>query len=420
MEIPVFSFRNSEFSGRIRKRHGGNTIILDYGTITIVIILYQFIAAVVLVAMWSHLRHRVKGLGYWAANLWCQVGAQLVLLRLQTLGIAPHLPFLFLAGLGAIFFLFGFASLDNLPIRRRRYWLLYGVTVASGIGMTFAHLPDSYLRTLFNLFCAIVAVCYIVRMANGKKKLPWFGKTYSVMTSLYVAFGLYHLGWFLHSLAFPTLPFQVSCAGCIGQIVSMTLLTGINYCCIILVFNQLLHELEENRDRQQALLGQLKILAEQDGMTGIYNRMTIENLLDEQLARSQDGSVHLMILADVDSFKSINDRKGHECGDSVLIGLAGLFREAVEGTGFAGRWGGDEFMLIYPDIGKRKAVATIGTLQDRVRSQEWKSEGSLGMVSISCGYAIFDGQAEKRELLRRVDDSLYQAKKLGGNCWVGL
>ena len=94
-----------------------------------------------------------------------------------------------------------------------------------------------------------------------------------------------------------------------------------------------------------------------DGLTGLANRRRCEDSLTAEIARAQRlGAPFTLVLADLDDFKAVNDRNGHVVGDDVLRGFASVLRATVRDTDLAGRWGGEEFMLLLPGHRRRRAA----------------------------------------------------------------
>ena len=124
-----------------------------------------------------------------------------------------------------------------------------------------------------------------------------------------------------------------------------------------------------------------------------------------------------LILLDLDHFKSINDSFGHQSGDRALEHVATLFKQLVRSTDFAGRIGGEEFLIILPDT----ALSNSHELAERIRLTTANTTGNT--VTPACTVSI--GIAQLREgdtlqsLIQRADEALYQAKSNGRNCVAG-
>jgi diguanylate cyclase (GGDEF)-like protein len=154
-----------------------------------------------------------------------------------------------------------------------------------------------------------------------------------------------------------------------------------------------------------------------DGLTGIANRRQCEEALTAEISRSDRlGATLTLVLADLDDFKAINDAHGHATGDDVLREFAAVLRATVRDSDLAGRWGGEEFMLLLP------GADAVGAAQlaDRVRASLAErsflgSEGTVVSVTCSFGVAQHAPGTDDRELFAAADRALYRAKREGKN-----
>ena len=154
-----------------------------------------------------------------------------------------------------------------------------------------------------------------------------------------------------------------------------------------------------------------------DGLTGLANRRQCEDSLTAEIARGDRlGTPFTLILADLDDFKEINDLHGHAVGDDVLRELASVLRATVRDSDVAGRWGGEEFLLLLPG-----ADAVGGAqLADRIRASlaERSFLGRDGqVVTVTCSFGVAQHRAggDERELFAAADRALYRAKREGKN-----
>ncbi|WP_290630611.1 diguanylate cyclase [Aquisalimonas sp.] len=158
---------------------------------------------------------------------------------------------------------------------------------------------------------------------------------------------------------------------------------------------------------------ELKRLAITDRLTGLNNRLHFEEILEQELERHQcHGTVFSLALFDIDDFKAINDRYGHQTGDEVLRSLAGLLQNSTRAGDHLGRWGGEEFTLLLTGTGPTGAVETAEQLRRLVA--EWQP-GQLPPVTVSFGITGAASGDTIKKMLRRADLALYRAKERGKN-----
>lgn len=158
-----------------------------------------------------------------------------------------------------------------------------------------------------------------------------------------------------------------------------------------------------------------------DELTGLPNRRYINRRLREELAMAKRFKTPLScIMIDVDRFKTLNDTLGHPVGDAVLQSLAKLLCLDKREYDLVGRFGGEEFLLLLPQVD----AAAAAILAERLREKTERTPlaiplGKPARLTISLGIAIFDHTEEinEDELIHRADDALYQAKQEGRNCF---
>ena len=173
-------------------------------------------------------------------------------------------------------------------------------------------------------------------------------------------------------------------------------------------------ELEEMNSRLEAANRNLQQAAITDGMTGLYNRAETQRRIEEQL-RSVSSTAFSVIMLDIDNFKQVNDTYGHQEGDAVLVALANILRnEQVKSNASfsAGRWGGEEFMLVLADT-EISAASLIAELIRQCFSNT--SFHNVRPQTISLGVTQARPDDTVDSLCIRVDTALYKAKKTGKN-----
>ncbi|WP_095100719.1 diguanylate cyclase [Pseudomonas sp. Irchel 3A5] len=151
--------------------------------------------------------------------------------------------------------------------------------------------------------------------------------------------------------------------------------------------------------------------ANRDSLTNLYNRRRVM-LGVRQLARSVPSAI---ILLDIDHFKQINDRLGHEQGDLILQRVAEAINSNVRGTDVASRWGGEEFLVLMPDASEQAAQAVADRILLRIR--EWVGQVDQGPLTVTATLAVSEIRSGEsfESALNRADQALYQGKQQGRN-----
>jgi diguanylate cyclase len=172
--------------------------------------------------------------------------------------------------------------------------------------------------------------------------------------------------------------------------------------------------------RQAHMLGRQKrellALSRTDSLTGLLNHGAWKDRLDvefQRCQRQQQGGA--IALIDIDHFKTINDTYGHVAGDIVLRQLSKMLKQNLRAADVVGRYGGDEFCVILPDLPLNSAAAAMDALRDRFATLGYEQSPAL-KVSLSIGLAAFNPAHTDATLwLNDADQALYEAKSTGRN-----
>ena len=157
----------------------------------------------------------------------------------------------------------------------------------------------------------------------------------------------------------------------------------------------------------------LERLALTDRLTGLANRHAGELALERELARARRaGAPFSIAMIDLDDFKLVNDRLGHAAGDDVLKQVSAILSSTFRASDFGVRWGGDEFLVLLPDVALSGAIA----FSERARAQlETLPLGSAGKLTLSAGIVQVFEDEDVRAAIQRADAQLYEAKRAGRN-----
>jgi diguanylate cyclase (GGDEF)-like protein len=154
-----------------------------------------------------------------------------------------------------------------------------------------------------------------------------------------------------------------------------------------------------------------------DGLTGLANRRHTEDVLASELARAERfGGALSIVLGDLDDFKEVNDLHGHPVGDTVLREFAQVLGRTVREVDTAGRWGGEEFLLVLPGTDGPGAVRLAQRIRDYLEGRTLLTpEGVPVRITASFGIAEYAPGVERDELVASADAALYEAKRSGKN-----
>jgi diguanylate cyclase (GGDEF)-like protein len=159
----------------------------------------------------------------------------------------------------------------------------------------------------------------------------------------------------------------------------------------------------------------LRVQATRDYLTQLWNRSSILEILNRELARSErDGSPVGVVLADLDHFKSINDTYGHSTGDLALQETSRRMEASIRAYDAIGRYGGEEFLVVLPGADDEAARVQAERMRLAVRCQCLPTPGGSLQVTCSFGCAsAVGGQVSAETLIQSADDALYRAKRAG-------
>ncbi|TAZ66875.1 GGDEF domain-containing protein [Rhizobium ruizarguesonis] len=162
------------------------------------------------------------------------------------------------------------------------------------------------------------------------------------------------------------------------------------------------------QDRDQAIKA-----AYTDELTGVANRRFVMARVDDMLAAAQHGSIGCLVVFDIDNFKHINDRLGHQAGDVVLRDFAHRIHQNVRRNDCFGRVGGEEFVLVMPSTGPEDAIAMVECMLTVIRFSRPLPESPDFSYTCSAGIAACAPSDSSSDLYRRADQALYAAKLSG-------
>ncbi|RYZ90463.1 MAG: sensor domain-containing diguanylate cyclase [Moraxellaceae bacterium] len=192
----------------------------------------------------------------------------------------------------------------------------------------------------------------------------------------------------------------------------------VGHTCIILYD---VTEIATNRLQLQRANHQLHIISRTDGLTGLLNRKTWEEILQHEFKRfSRYGHKCSLLMFDIDHFKRVNDTYGHPAGDEVIRQTAAVVRRCIRDIDVAGRYGGEEFAIILTDTDAQGALILAERLRAQVEANTVYYEDHVIHFTISIGVAeVHSRMSEPTLWIDSADRGLYRAKRAGRNqCYI--
>ncbi len=166
--------------------------------------------------------------------------------------------------------------------------------------------------------------------------------------------------------------------------------------------------------RNGRLFREVQNQAHTDALTGLRNYRAFHETLRTEMHRSQRYGRPLgLVMLDVDSFKSLNDKFGHQAGDAALSELGKVIRAATRREDFAARYGGDEIAILLPETSPTGCMSVVKRLITSVREHKFLFEGKRLPFSISVGVAFFKTDMSITQIVGAADQALYKAKQAG-------
>lgn len=177
--------------------------------------------------------------------------------------------------------------------------------------------------------------------------------------------------------------------------------------------DQELERLRQALIQAWAEIAELRILADHDALTGLASRRRVLSELEDivEQCRRHGGDASLVFM-DVDRLKTLNDNFGHQTGDAAIVHIARIIRESLRG-GFAGRFGGDEFIILFKDMNEQQARAQAAMIARRIAGSPLSHEGVDHLLSVSFGVTAVCPTLPVQALLARADAAMYELKRAG-------
>lgn len=157
----------------------------------------------------------------------------------------------------------------------------------------------------------------------------------------------------------------------------------------------------------------IEVLAATDHLTGLLNRSKVKDIMAAEMHRADRSLASFsVILLDIDYFKAVNDRYGHQVGDELLVSISRLLKQRSREIDSVGRWGGEEFIIVCPETDFQGAIQLAESLRANLAGTSFNTVGNM---TASFGVAEYQIGEPALKLIERADKALYQAKEVGRN-----
>jgi diguanylate cyclase (GGDEF)-like protein len=286
------------------------------------------------------------------------------------------------------------------------------ILLSFGLNKSFGFKYFSWLLFLATLILGIV---YVITFDRGSLSLAWLLTALPVViglyrypNNLYLALGLFLIG----ALVF----FSTESTGQSAHFLNISALqffliaTGV--CGISLTASK---ALIDHQDKINQLSSVNDALAFQDSLSGLYNRRYMESLLSSRFLNLQQNESFSIVIADLDNFRSINELYGHNAGDNVISQVSKLLESTLEDTYIIARWDGNAFIVLLPNHEEEASRLIAELLRKKIKRLKLKNQGYTLKLSLSLSTASSVKCSDLNDLLSHAENSLYQAKQMGGN-----
>lgn len=177
------------------------------------------------------------------------------------------------------------------------------------------------------------------------------------------------------------------------------------------------HSVKQRTHALRASQDQLRHLSKHDALTGLANRILLNDRIHTALKRAKQSESHLgLLMLDLDGFKAVNDKLGHQAGDILLCEMAGRLVRCVRMTDTVARIGGDEFIVLLPDLHDAAETQSIASKIVAATADPFLIDQTTASITVSIGVVTYpEGGLDPQTLLRCADEAMYAAKKRGKN-----
>jgi diguanylate cyclase (GGDEF)-like protein len=164
------------------------------------------------------------------------------------------------------------------------------------------------------------------------------------------------------------------------------------------------------------LYGQQYMTSRKDRLTGLYNRVHMEEKIQEEFAYFlRNGRLFSLVISDIDFFKRVNDTFGHDAGDCLLKSIADVLQESIREFDIVARWGGEEFLFLLPEIDAEGAVILAERIRKRIEEQTYFYGNTELRATMTFGVSSIKADDTVEDVIKRADTALFDGKRNGRN-----
>jgi diguanylate cyclase (GGDEF)-like protein len=175
-------------------------------------------------------------------------------------------------------------------------------------------------------------------------------------------------------------------------------------------------QIEKQKEELSIAYKKMEILARTDPLTQLSNRRDFLEKFQQEINRyDRNPKPFSLVLGDIDDFKQVNDRYGHDCGDFVLVTIAKMLRVMVRKQDIVGRWGGEEFILLLPEAPLEGGFVVAEGIRKRVAAETFSFKGHRLAVTVTFGVSEYEKEMDMDTCIKQADDALYSGKRTGKN-----
>ncbi len=248
-----------------------------------------------------------------------------------------------------------------------------------------------------SFFIVIVVACYFSGYGYYKAK-----GIYTVFVFL-----LYYIVEAHLNQVIPIIPFSIS-----GQFFIALMNISVSFWCVAIVCYVYS---KDSQHLEGKLIEYNKFLRQQastDTLTGLHNRRSANDFI-EKLIKRNDEKGFCVCMCDIDFFKKVNDSYGHDIGDKVLAGVAQTLVESVSEECLVSRWGGEEFLIVFPNMNGDEARAVVDIIRSRIKKIQFDTGSAKFSITVTYGLAEYGFDGNSDALVKEADDKLYLGKENG-------